>query len=126
VKNLLDGTVTEIKDNDVRVMVPDLEKVFRIILKKPVALKISQHVTIGVRPEHVHVTAKPDENTCLLPVSRIVEDVTSANCRFHTNCSTDDTHQLEASLRKYEGQSLENGQSYYVTLPPDRMAIILD
>jgi molybdate transport system ATP-binding protein len=124
-KNLMDGTITRINNPNVWITIPELGKVLKVITKNGTNLTVGQHVILGIRPEHIRLTINPSENSCLLPLGRIVENVTAINCRFHTADDPVDRHHLEANLSKSEGQSLNRGQSYYVFLPPEHLSIII-
>jgi molybdate transport system ATP-binding protein len=126
VKNLMEGNVTRIKGPEVWVMVPELGEPLRIGTEKATNISTNQHVTIGIRPEYVHLTDHPGENTILGTIIQVVEGVTTINYYFHANTDTAVRHNLEASLSKSGAPDILQGQSHYFYMPPDRLALITE
>jgi molybdate transport system ATP-binding protein len=124
VKNLIEGYVTRIKDSGVWVTVPELGEPLRIATEKATNISTNQQVTIGIRPEYIQITDHPGENTISGTITQVVEGVTTINYYFHANTDTAVRHTLEASLSKSEAFHIREGQSYYLYLPPERLAII--
>jgi molybdate transport system ATP-binding protein len=125
VKNLMEGYITSIKDADVWVMVPELGEPLRIRSENTKNVSMSQQVTIGIRPEYIHTTDHPGENTILCALTQVVEEVTNIDYYFHANTDTATRYSLEARVSKSEAHDISCGQSYYLYMPPERLAIII-
>lgn len=123
VRNIVQGSIEEIKGSTVRVMVPELGGSLNITKNNTEGLTENQTVTIGIRPEYIHIVDHPGENTFLCKADRIVEGVSLINCFFHT-CGLDTRHWIEVSLHKLHAPLLKAGDECYVYLPPKHIAII--
>jgi molybdate transport system ATP-binding protein len=124
--NFINGVVTEKNDSSVLVSVPELDANLRVIVKDDNNLTISQPITVGIRPEHIQVVESPRQNTIQGTLYTLMETITSVSCYFHLRTKTDKNHSLEATFSKSMVQTLSNGQSYYLHLPPEHLMIITD
>ncbi len=126
VKNLMEGYITGIKDSDAWVMVPELGEPLRIRNGNIKNASMNRQVTIGIRPEYIRPTDHPGENTILCALIQVVEEVTSIDYYFRASTDTSARYTLEARLSKSEARDIFYGQSYYLYMPPERLAIIMD
>ncbi len=124
VKNLMEGHITRIENSDVWALIPELGEPLRVVTEKATNISTNQPVTIGIRPEHIQITDHPGENMVLATLKRAVEGVTVINCYFRASTDAAPRHELEASLSKSDALHIQEGQSYYLYLPPERLAII--
>ncbi len=125
-KNLMEGSITDIKQATVVVEVPELGGPVKAILPKPMNLMTGQHVTVGIRPEYVQLRSGPGENTFLSTVDRIVEGVTAANCYFHVDAVKVTRHYVMVILPRPDAGEVCGGQSSYLYLPPEHVVVITD
>jgi molybdate transport system ATP-binding protein len=123
-KNLMEGTITQVKSNTVTVDVPELGGKLKAIIPKAQKVAVSQQVTVGIRPEYVQLRKKAGENTFLSTVDRIAEGVTSTNYYFHVNTVGVTRHYLMVILSCQDTNIVHEGQSSYLYLPPENVVII--
>jgi molybdate transport system ATP-binding protein len=126
VRNLMRGTIEEIAGSTVRVRVPELEGSLKIIAVNTPGLAPGQAVTIGIRPEYIHIVDNPGENAFLCKADRVVDGVALINCFFYASCAGAAKHWIEVSLHKLHAPLLQEGHECYVYLPPKHIAIIRD
>lgn len=126
VKSLMEGLVTGIQGSDIWVTVPELDEPLRIATDRAANFAPDQPVTIGIRPEYLHPTDQPGENTILGTIIQVVEGVTTTHYHFHASTDTAARHVLEASLSKSGATDMTKGQSYYFHMPPARLAVIAE
>jgi len=126
VKNLLPGTITQIQGENIRVVVPELGRELQVVTENNSNLEVNQRVTIGIRPEYLHLAGGTGENILSLTVNRVIEGVTNLSCRFTVSGASSASHYLEASLSKSDAKLLETGRQCYVHLPPEHLTIIRD
>jgi molybdate transport system ATP-binding protein len=124
VKNLMEGHITRIEDSSVWAQVPEFGEPLRVVTEKAKSISLNQTVTIGMRPEYVQIGDHPGENMILARLTRAVEGVTLVNCYFRVTSDAAPRHELEANLSKSDALHIQDGQSYYLYLPPERLAII--
>jgi molybdate transport system ATP-binding protein len=122
-KNLMEGSVVEIKESTVSIQVPELGGSVQAIIRNNMKLTTNQFVTIGIRPEYIQLRNQPDENSFLSTVDRVVEGVTAVNYYFHVNTVGKTRHYLMATLSRPDSALLE-GQSSYLYLPPKHVVVI--
>jgi len=123
-KNLMEGSVIEIKESTALIEVPELGGSVRAYIPKTMNLAHYQHVTIGIRPEYVQLRDQPGENTFLSTVDRIAEGVTAANYYFHVNAVGMSRHYIMVILSRPDSNVVKEGQSSYLYLPPEHVVII--
>jgi molybdate transport system ATP-binding protein len=126
VRNMMRGTIEEITGSTVQVKVPELEGTIKVITNNASGLALHQAVTIGIRPEYVHIVDHPGDNTFLCSADRIVDGVSLINCFFNTKNADAATHWIEVSLHKSHAPLLQEGHECYLYLPPKHIAIISD
>jgi molybdate transport system ATP-binding protein len=125
-KNLMGGSVIEIKEMTALIEVPELGGSIKAIIPKTMNLATNQYVTIGIRPEYIQLRDKPGENTFLCTVDRIAEGVSSTNCFFHVNTVEVSRHYIMVILSRPDLGSTKEGQSNYLYLPPEHVVVITD
>jgi molybdate transport system ATP-binding protein len=123
-RNFMDGIITDIKDKQIWVRVPELGTNLRVAANGHKNLAINQTITIGVRSEHIHAVPAAGQNTFQGTLNSCVENLASINCYFDLKTGTDSVYCLEASFPKSLAPALSNGQSLYLYLPPEQIAII--
>ena len=124
VRNIMQGAVKQIDGNTVGVTVPELGGELLVRTGDTSGLAVGQAVTVGIRPEYIHVVDRSGENTFTCKADRIVEGVSLINCFFHTNAESPDGHWIEVSLHKLHSPLIEEGREFYLYLPPDHIALI--
>jgi len=72
-------------------------------------------VLIGIRPEYVHLSDNPVENTFKCVADRMVEGVSSAEFFFYMQGKTDSKHRIEAALSRSDGERICIGQEILFT-----------
>jgi molybdate transport system ATP-binding protein len=126
VRNLMRGSITEIRDSSVRVLVPELGGTLKVTVDTAAVLSLDQNVTIGIRPEFIHIIDRQGENAFPCTADRIVEGISIMECFFHVNTEITPRHWVEASLSKLHAPRFPEGHKCYVYLPPEHVAIITD
>jgi molybdate transport system ATP-binding protein len=126
VRNIMRGSIEKIKGSMVQVMVPELGGNLSITIDDTTGLAVNQDVTVGIRPEYIHVVDHPGENAFRCKADRIVEGVSLINCFFHTETGHATRHWVEVSLHKLHAPLIKEGFECYVYLPPEHIAIIRD
>ena len=123
-RNFMDGVITDIKDKQVSVTVPGLGTNVRVAANGHRNLALNQHITLGVRSEHIQSVTSPGQNTFQGILSSSVENLASINRYFDLKTNSDNCYRLEAAFPKAVAPSLSDGMSYYLYLPPEQMVII--
>jgi len=126
VRNLFKGIIVEVKENYAQVMLPELDEKVTVELKGPLNPIQNQIVLIGIRPEYVHLSDNPVENTFKCVADRMVEGVSSAEFFFYMQGKTDSKHRIEAALSRSDGERICIGQEYYLHMHPEHFIIIRD
>lgn len=126
VRNMMRGSIKTIKSSMVRVTVPELGGDISVQKDNIIKLTANQTVTIGIRPEYIHIVDKPGENTFRYKAERIVEGVSLINCFFYAVSEKARGHWVEVSLHKAHAPLIKEGHEYYVYLPPQHIIIIRD
>ena len=126
VRNMMRGTIEEISGSTVWVKVPELEGNLKIITNDTAGLTLHQAVTVGIRPEYIHIVDQPGDNTFFCKADRIVDGVALINCFFYTTYADAARHWIEVSLHKLHAPLLKEGHECYVYLPPKHITIIRD
>jgi molybdate transport system ATP-binding protein len=126
VRNLMRGSITEIKDLSVRVLVPELGGTLKVTADDTTGLTLDQNVTIGIRPEFIHIVDRPGDNAFSCTADRIVESISLLECYFHVNTEMTPKHWVEVSVPKLHAPLIPEGHKCYVYLPPEHVAIIMD
>jgi molybdate transport system ATP-binding protein len=124
VRNLFKGTVVKVNEKDVLVLVPELETKLRVALKTSFSPSLDQSVTIGIRPEFVHLSENPVENTFRCVLDRLAEGISSKDCFFNIQGNSTSRHWIEAILSGSDAESIVKGQEYFLHLHPDHLNII--
>jgi molybdate transport system ATP-binding protein len=124
VRNIMRSSIETITGSTVRVKVPELCGSLYITTNETARLAVKQDVTIGIRPEYIHIVDRPGENTFQCYVDRIVEGVALINCFFYTKSENADRHWIEVSLHKLHTPLINQGHDYYLYLPPEHVLII--
>jgi molybdate transport system ATP-binding protein len=125
-RNLLRGTITEIKDQAILVKVPELGGTVRVNGSNASGFTHNQDVTIGIRPEFIHIADHPGENAFPCTADRIVEGISLVECFFYVNTGAESKHWVEVSLPRLHAPCVQEGHKCYVYLPPEHIAIIKD
>ncbi|MBN1368383.1 MAG: ATP-binding cassette domain-containing protein [Dehalococcoidales bacterium] len=120
-RNLVEGSVTEIKDSQAIIRVPELGQNLKVI-NNDAGLVLNQQITVGIRPEFIKLVNQTGGNTVLLKVARIVENVVTATYHFNTN--NDKGNYIEVLFPKSEQSLPANGEECHLYLPPERLVII--
>jgi molybdate transport system ATP-binding protein len=123
-KNLMEGSVIEVKVTSALIDVPELGGSIRAVIPKTMHLTVGQHVTIGIRPEYVQLKDQPGENSFYCTVDRIAEGVTATNCYFHVNTVGVTRHYLMVILSRPDSTFIREGQSSHLCLPPEHVVVI--
>ncbi len=126
VRNIMQGSIETIKGSMVRVMVPELGGILKITKDDTTGLTVNQSVTIGIRPEYIHIVDHPAENTFQCKADRIVEGVSLINCFFHAGNEKSERHWIEVSLHKAHAPLIHEGHECCVYLPAEHIVIIRD
>ncbi|MGI6487899.1 MAG: ABC transporter ATP-binding protein [Syntrophomonadaceae bacterium] len=124
--NLMDGLVTDVKRNIVKVWIPGLEQHFRLIKKNGINLCKGQEVTIGIRPEYIRMTDEVTENSFKARVTKAIEEVSVYTYRFSGSNQDNHAFHLEASISKGMAPGLSVGQSCCLYLSPERLFVTPD
>jgi molybdate transport system ATP-binding protein len=126
VRNIMRGSIETISGSTVEVKVPELCGNLNITTNETARLAVKQDVTIGIRPEYIHIVDRPGENTFPCYVDRIVEGVALINCFFYTKSENVDRHWIEVSLHKLHTPLISQGHDCYLYLPPEHVLIIMN
>ena len=123
-RNFMDGVITEIKDKNIWVSIPDLSTNLKVAANGHKNLAVNQPITIGVRSEYIQAVVAPGQNTFLGTLNSSVENLSSINCYFDLKTETNDSYCLEAAFPKSVAPLLSDGQYLYLYLPPEQIVII--
>lgn len=123
-RNFMDGVITDIKDKQVWVTVPELGTNVKVAANGHKNLAINQSITIGVRSEHIQAVTAPGQNTLQGTLSSVVENLTSINCYFNLKTNKDSCYRIEAAFPRGAAPTLTDGLNYYLYLPPEQIVII--
>ena len=123
-KNLMEGLVVGFKDGGVIIQVPELGGIIRSNSPNAANLSIDNQVTIGVRPEYIQIVEGPGENTILSMLDTVVEGVAAINYYFHVKTVGATRHYIMVISSKQNVSVLKEGQSCYLRLPPEHIAVI--
>jgi len=126
VRNLFRGIIREIQGKDVQVFIPEMEQTVRVELKGTFHLLPNQNVTVGIRPEYVHLSENPVENTFKCIVYRMVDGISSADCFFYAQGKAGSRHWIEAILAKSDADRICQGQECYLHLHPEHWTLLAD
>jgi len=118
------GTVTEVDEASVRTFVPELNGHLDIQCNNGSCFSKGQAVTVGIRPENIHLVDREQANAFLCNMERIVEGVSLINCFFATKEIDAHKHWLEVSLHKSHAPQIQEGHSSYIYLPPGNITLI--
>ena len=121
-KNLMEGSVTALDKSMALIHVPELGGSLRAFTPQNMTLAVNQNVTVGIRPEYLEVRDQLNDNTFACTLDRAVEGITATNCYFHANAVGPTRHYIMAILSRSE--SIYEGQSRYLYLPPEHVVII--
>jgi molybdate transport system ATP-binding protein len=124
VKNLMEGLVLSVGEGCARVKVPELGGEISANCFNSAALCAGQEVTVGIRPEYLRIVDQDGENTFRCTVDRVVEGVSSANYYFHVEAVGAARHYLLAILTNSEAVRLVAGDSRWLHLAPEHIALI--
>jgi ABC-type Fe3+/spermidine/putrescine transport system ATPase subunit len=123
VRNLFKGTIVGIEEKHVLVKIPELEECIRVELKGNMLPALNQSVTVGIRPEYVHLSDNPVENTLKCVIDRMIEGISTVDCFFYQKGKTGDMHWIEAILSRSDAERIVNGHEYFLHLHPDHINI---
>jgi molybdate transport system ATP-binding protein len=126
VRNLFKGTVTEIDEKYVLVLIPELEQKIRVEYKGVPDLDLERSVTVGIRPEYIHLSDHPVENTLKCVVDRMIEGISSVDCFFYLQGKTGARHWIEAIFSRSDADRITRGREYYLHLHPEHINIFND
>ncbi len=122
-KNLFNGVVRKIQDNNAWVYSDQLQAVLRIECKQPLSLDVDREIIVGIRPEYVHLSDNPVENAVGCIVERMVEGISAVNCFFKIKAG-DSQFVLEGLLPVSYAERLQIGQECYVHMHPEHLAVM--
>jgi molybdate transport system ATP-binding protein len=123
-RNLLPGTIDEVNDSNISIVVPGLGTL-KAVRYKHSRLTSGMSVTIGISPEYVKIDDHPGENTLSGTLSRIVEEIRGYRCFFQLNDAQGTAYQLDAILSKSDKGIIPTlGSNVYVHLPPEYLVVI--
>jgi molybdate transport system ATP-binding protein len=125
-KNLLAGSVVEVKGSNVVVSVPELGGNLRAVVDKAESLLTNDRVTIGIRPENVSLSNAPGENVFASTVDRVVEGVATTSCYCHVDAVATSRHYLMVMLSRPAASRIREGHVCYLSLPPEHVVIVRD
>ena len=123
-RNFMDGVITDIKDKQVWVTVPELGTNVKVAANGHKNLAINQSITIGVRSEHIQAVTAPGQNILQGTLSSVVENLASINCYFDLKTNKDTCYCIETAFPKGGAPTLIDGLNYYLYLPPEQIVII--
>ncbi len=109
--NMLDGEVTEVSGNSVKITIPELDVRFALPLKNPNAAA-GKKVTVGIRPEHFD----PDGPVKFKTKIDVVENLGG---QAYVYAKTTQTHPLTIELRDQRG--ISGGTTLASGFSPDRV-----
>ncbi len=121
-RNLMEGSITDAADSYVMVKVSELGQDLRVTVKNKTGLATNQQVIVGIRPEFIRLVNSPGENTVLLNIGRMVENVVNVTYYFHIKNNV--TNYIEALLPKSEHSLPTCGEACNLYLPPEHLVII--
>jgi molybdate transport system ATP-binding protein len=123
-RNLLLGTINEITDSHISILVPELGTL-KAVRYKHSRLLSGMSVTIGISPEYVKITNHPGENTVYGSLSRIVEEIRGYRCFFQLNSAQNTVYQLDAVISKSDKNIIPTlGSKVHIHLPPEYLVVI--
>jgi len=125
-KNLMDGNIISIDGSELLVEVPNLGTRLKVKTEKSSNLTVSQHITLGIRPEHIFISEKPVENSVSGKITQVMEGVTSINFFFRVDRKTTSDYDLEATLPKALADGIDPDKACCLRLPQDHLIIIAD
>jgi molybdate transport system ATP-binding protein len=126
VRNLMRGTIAAVDGIAVNVNVPELGGIVKVTGADFKTYTTGQPVTIGIRPEFIHLVENPGENAFSCTIDRIVESISQLECYLHINSVAGSKHWVEVSLPKVSSGNIVQGQPCCVYLPPEHVALIPD
>jgi len=83
-------------------------------------------VTVGIRPEFIHLVEKTGENIFSCTADRIVESISQLECYLHVNTVSGSKHWVEVSIPRIQARRIAEGQRCCVYLPPEHISLIQD
>jgi len=126
VKNLIEGDVVSIDTENTLIAVPGLEQPATVKTKGDNRVFINQHVIIGIRPENIRLAVSHGDNVISTVITNIVEGVAGTDCYLKVNNKDNTGFNIVMHLSKSEAAGMSEGQTLFVSLPPDRLTIIKD
>jgi molybdate transport system ATP-binding protein len=126
VRNLFKGTIIGFEDKYVLVMITELEEKIRVELKGLINPALNKSVTVGIRPEYIHLSDHPVENTLRCVVDRMLEGISTVDCFFYLQGKAGARHWIEAILSKPDAERISKGQEYFLHLHPEHINIFSD
>jgi molybdate transport system ATP-binding protein len=123
-RNLIAGSVTKVEEDNAVIVIPAWGSVLKTRNQQTANLTTNQHVTVGIRPEHVQLADQPGENVITGTTDRIMEGISSTNVSFRVGIDLDPRSYLDATLPRSSMHSITRGQQCYLLLPPEHVAII--
>ena len=125
-RNFMDGVITDIKDKNIWVSIPELGTNLKVAANGHKNLAINQTIIVGVRSEHVQAVPSAGQNTFQGTLNSSVENLSSINCYFDLKTENKESYCLEAAFPKSDAPLLSDGQHFYLYVPPEQMVIITD
>ena len=123
-RNLLPGTIDEVNDSNISIVVPGLGTL-KAVRYKHSRLTSGLSVTIGISPEYVKIDDHPGENTLSGTLSRIVEEIRGYRCFFQLNDAQGTAYQLDAILSKSDKGIIPTlGNNVYIHLSAEHLVVI--
>ena len=123
-RNLLPGTIDEVNDSNISIVVPGLGTL-KAVRYKHSRLTLGMSVTIGISPEYVKIDDHPGENTLNGTLSRIVEEIRGYRCFFQLNGAQSTAYQLDVILSKYDKGIIPTlGSNVYIHLSSEHLVVI--
>jgi molybdate transport system ATP-binding protein len=123
-RNLLPGTINEVNDSNISIVVPGLNTL-KAVRYKHSRLTSGLSVTIGISPEYVKIDDHPGENTLNGTLSRIVEEIRGYRCFFQLSGAQGTAYQLDAILSKSDKYIIPTlGSNVYIHLSSEHLVVI--
>jgi molybdate transport system ATP-binding protein len=124
VRNLFKGSVKKTADSSVWILVDELYTVMRVEFKQALRLEVDQRVTVGIRPEYVHLSDNMVENAVPCTVEKMMDGISSVECFFHVIQDIRHEHWLEAILTRSDAERIQPGKECYVHLHPEHLSVM--
>jgi len=125
VRNQIDGEVTSVANDSADVFI----QAWNANLKAPTrCLHVvpGQKVVLGIRSEFIEFVEKPGDNTFPATILQAVESITATSYRLRLHQDPQERHLLSATIAKGQTQSISEGDSCQLRLPPERIILMTE